>query len=88
MSTSFCHAAIFNLEYWLHPLTKLGLPHVRVKVTAVSGWSHVEPSCIGQSLGEAPSKNFTKPSRPAWLAGLKFGVTQISCVFHRSCVVL
>lgn len=46
-STSCCHTAIFNLGCWLHPLTKLDLPHVRVKVTVHSGWSHVEPSCVG-----------------------------------------
>lgn len=74
-STSCCHTAIFNLGCWLHPLTKLDLPYVRVKVTADSSWFHMEASYVGwsQSLGGAPSENFFRPSWPTWQAGLKFG---------------
>lgn len=43
---SYCHTAIFNLGCWLHPLTKLDLPHVRVKVAADSSPSYLEPSCV------------------------------------------
>lgn len=53
--TSCCHTAIFNFGCWLHLPAKLDLPHMRVKVTADSSWSHVEPSYVGQcrSLGGA-----------------------------------
>lgn len=44
---------------------------MRVKVTADSASSHLEPSCVCQPRG-APLKNFSKPVGASWLAGLNF----------------
>lgn len=72
MATLCHHAAIFNFGCGLHPLTKLALPHVRVKVAAdCQACPLQEPSCGQQHVAHlegAPSKERCQIAHPGQLA--------------------